>query len=174
MKKAFVIFCLLAILLVNNVFAQNSTSVLHTDKNGGFSMYIPGDWRPVNVGLQYLAVVAPEDNGFTPNITIVEEEYTGGISEYIDAVVTMISATGFYADLRVLQQSSFTTNSGLQGGYVLFTARLNEITIRQKMYIIHNRSKTTIMGITGSSGLANGDKYDSVFDECVRTFEWSR
>jgi hypothetical protein len=43
-----------------------------------------------------------------------------------------------------------------------------------KIYFIPNKRNTAITGITCAVSPAMGTKYDTIFDNCVKTFEWSK
>jgi len=170
MKKTLVLCCLCAVVLVQNVNSQNLGDI-YNEANAGFSMNIPQGWEMADFNQKYLMARGPLDGGFTPNISFADEKYSGSISDYIDVVTSYFEQ--FYADFRVINRANFTTNSGLQGMYITYQGRINEVRLRQRMYIFSNRSKTDIMAITGTAPFA-GERYDTVFDQCVKTFNWTR
>ena len=183
MKKNFAIFCLLSILFVNCMSAGNAGNKnqgfnsevhgeLYIEKNAGFSMYIPKGWVIKDLGQKYLAVIGPIDNDFAPNIVFVDEQYSGSISEYVDA--SIFHLLNFYADPEIIENEKFITNTGLQGRYITLSGRLNEFHARQRYYVIQNKKRTAIMGIIGSAAFASGERYDALFDECVVTFNWTK
>jgi hypothetical protein len=51
---------------------------------------------------------------------------------------------------------------------------MNEIQVRQRFYFIQNTKGTAIMVISGTAPFFSGDKYDTLFDECVKTFDWTK
>jgi hypothetical protein len=78
MKKLFIVFCLFSALFVNcrgKNAAQGYNSEIHgelyTEKDAGFSMYIPKGWEIKDMYQKYLMAMGPIDNGFTPNIVFV-------------------------------------------------------------------------------------------------------
>jgi hypothetical protein len=179
MKNSFASFCLLIVLFINcvtAVSAQNTNNEIlgehYVEKNVGFSMYIPKNWELIDFNQKYLVARGPAVNNYSPNITFGDEQYSGPISDYINAVLSYVSQ--IYADFEILQKGNFITNSGLQGEYVTFHGRINEIIVRQRLYVIPNSSRTVVMGITGTAGIVHGDMYDSLFDECVKTFDWTK
>ncbi|MDR0472967.1 MAG: hypothetical protein LBH43_04795 [Treponema sp.] len=183
MKKLFVVFCLLGILLVNcastgNVennnrgFNSEIHGELYIEKNAGFSMHIPKGWEIRDMNQKYLMIIGPVEDNFSPNINFVDEQYSGQIPEYIDAAIALISQ--FYADLEVIENENFMTNTGLEGSFITLHGRINEIEVRQKIYVIPNKIKSMVMVITGSASSASGTKFDMLFDECIKTFNWTK
>jgi hypothetical protein len=178
MKNSF-LFCLSAVLLISyavNAGAQSTNSEIlgehYVEKNAGFSIYIPRDWELFDFNQKYLVARSPAVNNYSPNITFGDDQYSGPISDYISAVLFLISQ--LYSDFEIVQKGNFTTHSGLQGEYVTFHGRMNEISVRQRLYVIPNSNRTAIMAITGTAGIIHGDMYDSLFDECVKTFDWTK
>jgi hypothetical protein len=181
MKNPFVIFCLLGILFVNCIFAQNAEpnnqgfnseihGELYIEGNAGFSMYMPKGWETRDMNQKYLMIMGPVDNNYTPNISFGDEQYSGPISEYVDALIALLAQ--FYADFEVPENVNFKTYSGLQGRCLTILGRINEIHARQKLYLVQNRNRTTIMVITGTALAVSGKKYDALFNECVKTLNW--
>ena len=182
MKKSFTILFFLSIFLINcasnssvkenkNIISENLGD-LYVANNNGFTMYVPKNWKNKDFNQKYLAVIGPTENNFTPNFTFADEAFTGTVTEYASAVIDQLSK--IYANLEVIASDDFVTNSGLQGLNVTITGAINSIIARQKLYIIKNKSDTTVMLIAGSTFASGGEKYDSLFDECVKTFNWKK
>jgi len=171
MKKIFVICCLSALLFVQNINSQ-TLGELYIEKNAGFTMSMPWGWQTIDFNQKYLMIIGPAENGYTPNIGFGDDSYTGSISVYIDEVLLLIGQ--FYAELTVISRDNFSTNSGLRGECATFSGRMGEISVRQKMYIFPNESESGIIVITSTAPLANGEKFAPIFDECVKTFRWTK
>ena len=181
MKKLFVVFFITGFLVLNCASTGNVDNTeknpnpeilgeLYIEKNAGFSMYIPINWEIKDMSQKYLMVIGPTEDNFSPNINFVDEEYSGQIPEYIDAVIEFLSS--FYADFSVIARDSFTTNKNYKGWFITFQGRINEIEARQKMFVVHNKLKTSVLVMTGTASAASGSKYDKLFDECMKTFNW--
>ena len=166
----------LVILFVNCISTGNINNDIfgerYDEKNAKFSMYIPKDWVITDSNQKYMMVMGPIKENFRPNITFSDEQYSGIISEYIDAVIGILPQV--FADFEVIERERFITNTNLQGGYIIYFGRLNEIMVRQKMYIIQNKGRTTVMAITCTASPVDGEEYDSVFDASVKTFDWKK
>ena len=181
MKKLFFAFCVLSILFVNCRSTGNAgnnnpgfNSEVHgelfIEKTAGFSMYIPKGWEIKNITENYLAAIGPVDNKSAPNIAFADEQYSGSISEYIDAVIVQFSE--FYANFEVIENESFITNTGLQGRYIILLGQIDAIHVRQRLYVMQNQTETAVITIIGTASFADGEKYDALFDGCAKTFNW--
>lgn len=182
MKKLSIVLCLVGVLSINcastgNVennnqgFNSEIHGELYIEGNGSFSMYIPKGWEIRDMNQKYLMIIGPIVDNFGLNINFGDEQYSGPISEYINALIFQLSQ--FYAEFEVIMNESFMTNSGLQGRYITLFGRLNEVHARQRVYFIQNTNGTAIMVISCSASFASGDRYDSLFDESVKTFTWT-
>jgi len=171
MKRTFVICCLLAVLFIQNINSQ-TLGDLYTERTAGFTMSMPRGWQTIDANQKYLMIAGPLENGFTPNIGFADDTFSGSLSDYIDAVFLAIGQ--FYADLTIINRGNFSTNSGLRGEYATIHGRMGEISVRQKMYIFSNAGRGGIILITGTAPAANGERFDPIFDECVKTFRWTR
>jgi hypothetical protein len=171
MKRTFVICCLLAVLFIQNINSQ-TLGDLYTERNAGFTMSMPRGWQTMDANQKYLMIVGPTENGFTPNVGFADDTFSGPLSEYSDSVLSVIGQ--FYADLTIINRGNFSTNSGLRGEYATIQGRMGEISVRQKMFIFPNASRGGIILITGTAPAANGERFDPIFDECVKTFRWTR
>jgi len=171
MKKTLVICCLLATLFIQNIYSQ-TLGDLYTERKAGFTMSMPRDWQTMDANQKYLMIAGPVENGFTPNIGFADDTFSGSLSEYIDALTSVLGQ--FYTGLTVINKNNFSTSSGLRGEYVIIRGRLGEVSVRQKIYVFPNTSEGGVIAITGTAPIVNGEKYDSIFDESVKTFKWTR
>jgi len=171
MKRTFVISCLLIVLFVQNINSQTLGN-LYTEINGGFSMSMPRDWQTIDASQKYLIIIGPTENGFTPNINFADDAYSGSLSEYIDAVFLFIRQV--YSELTTINRGSFSTSSGLRGEYATIQGRMGEVSVRQIMYIFPNAGRDKIIFITCTAPIVSGERFDSLFNECVKTFRWTR
>jgi hypothetical protein len=169
MKKSFVFFCILTVLFVKTVSSQQ-LGELYTERN--FSISMPLGWQTVNNNQQYLMIMGPEINGFTPNISFATESHSGSISDYTNDILNMYPQ--FFSGFTLINRSSFTTDAELTGESITFLGTFNNIRVRQKLYVFPNRRRTTVMIITCTAPASGGERYDSIFDASVKTFNWTR
>ncbi|MDR2864184.1 MAG: hypothetical protein LBV68_01055 [Spirochaetaceae bacterium] len=180
MKKVSFVFLSLAVYSLLGCATQNNNASINTDdfgihfieKDAGFSMYAPKNWGTVDANQKYKMLMGAAENNFSPNINFGDEQFSGKISDYLEACLELFPQ--IFADFEVLERFDFQTNSGLQGECVTTQARLNDIHVRQRIYIIPNKKNTAIMDITCTVSPSMGTKYDDVFDNCVKTFEWTK
>ncbi|MCL2764114.1 MAG: hypothetical protein FWD40_02385 [Treponema sp.] len=169
MKKN-VIFCfILLVLFIHNINAQQ-LGELYSDRT--FSMSMPRGWQTMDFNQKYLSIVGPVDGGLTPNIGFADEDYSGAISGYIDAALALFPL--IFSDFTLLARSGFTTNSGITGESITYRATMGSIQVRQKMYAFPNRDGTSVLIISCTAPLTNGERYDPIFDASVKTFNWTR
>ena len=171
MKKISIVCFLLVFLFAQNISSQ-TLGELYIENNTGFTMSMPSGWQTTDTGLKYLSILGPLDGGFTPNIGFADEEFSGSVSEYIDAIMNILHL--FSTEFILLERSNFRTDSGITGESIKYLLTLGQIQVRQKMYIVPNRNRTLIMGITGTAPVIGGERYDAIFDASARTFNWTR
>lgn len=177
-KYFFGLISLMACFLLIGCVSQNAKQDINTDdfgihfveKNGGFSMYAPKDWETLDANQKYLILMGERENNFSPNINFGDEQFTGTVSEYTDACLELLPQ--ILADFELLERTEFTTNNRIQGECITTQGRINEIQVRQRVYLIPNKKNTAIMSIVCSVSLIMGAKYDNIFDNCIKTFEW--
>ena len=169
MKKQ-LFFCLLVILFVQNNNGQ-TIGDLYIEENTGFSINIPQDWLISNIGPGF--VVSEQGRGFRSNINILNQEYSRPVSDRIDELILEFSQDD--ANLDLVNRAYFTTISGIEGECITFQYLMRQIgRVRVKLYIFPNKSATEIMLIACTVLIINGEKYDSLFDDCLKTFNWER
>jgi hypothetical protein len=171
MKKITTIFFILILLLAQNISGQELGD-LFTERTGGFTMSMPLGWQTADVGLRLLGIMGPQDGAFIPNFTFAEEEYSGSVASYLDLLLDYFPI--LFSEYRLLDRSSFRTNAGENGECITYLLTMGQIQVRQRAYVIPNRSRTVIMFITGTAPVAGGERYDGIFDASVRTFNWTR
>jgi hypothetical protein len=172
------VFSLMVCFLLIGCATQDIKQSINTDdfgihfveKNGGFSMYAPKDWETVDAGQRYMMLMGARENNFSPNISFTDEQFTGKVSEYADVCLELFPQ--ILADFELLERTDFITNDGIQGECITTRGRLNEIQVRQRLYLIPNKRNTVIIGIICTVSPIMGTKYDNIFDTCVKTFEW--
>jgi hypothetical protein len=169
MKKPVFICLLFAVLFAVNISAQNAT-VPHSE--GDFSINVPAGWQLTNLGLKYAALMGPADGGFSPNMNFIEEDFPGTVTYYIDIAIPMLQSV--YNNFQLIRRGNFTTDSGLQGEYIVIQAEIFNTPVWMKQYILQSKSGTTLMIISTGAAVTLADKYEELYDGCAKTFNWSR
>jgi hypothetical protein len=143
----------------------------HFENTGGYSICPPKSWQFTEVGLKYPVIIGEQQNNFTPNITFVDETVSDvSVTDYIDAVIPMYET--LMADVELIHRTDFTTNSNIHGECIIMRARLNAIEVRQTMYAFLKDNKQVIVFITCTAPVGEGEAYDTIFEESVKTFDW--
>ena len=169
MKRIILAFCVLTVLFIQNISGQEMGD-LYRERE--FTMSMPSGWQTADVGLGYLQINGPQSGAFAPNIAFRDEAYSGPVSDYIDMI--MISYQRLFSNFRLLERSTFRTNIGVAGEYITYQGSMGTGNVRQKMYVFPNRRGNAIMVITCTVPVTGGERYDSVFDTSIRTFNWTR
>ena len=60
MKKAMILCCILAVIFVLNISAQQLGDI-YTERSAGFSMSMPAGWQTQDFNQKYLSIVGPLD-----------------------------------------------------------------------------------------------------------------
>ncbi|MCL2444092.1 MAG: hypothetical protein FWD13_11615 [Treponema sp.] len=170
MKKTMILCCILTVIFVLNISAQQLGDI-YTERSAGFTMAMPAGWQTQNFNQKYLSIVGPQDRGLTPNIGFADEDYSGPTSGYIDAALGLFPV--IFSDFTLLNRSTFTTDSGIVGETITYRCTMGSIQVRQKMYVFPNRRGTSVMIISCTAPSVNGERYDPIFDASVKTFNWT-
>jgi len=170
MKKAMILCCILAVIFVLNISAQQLGDI-YTERSAGFSMSMPAGWQTQDFNQKYLSIVGPLDGRLTPNIGFADEDYSGPISSYIDAALGLFPI--IFSDFTLLNRSSFTTDSGIVGESITYRCTMGSIQVRQKMYVFPDRRGRSVIIVSCTAPSVNGERYDPIFDASVKTFDWT-
>ena len=152
-----------------------NTNVLgakYIEKKAGFTMFMPKGWGTIDAKQKYLMAMGPRENDFFPSIVFADEKFSGSIAVFIDSVIELFSKE--FADFKIIEKGSIETLQGIQVDYSLCQGKRNEINVRLKVYVVPNKKGNMVMGIGFIVPFASGNKYDLIFDECVKTFVWTK
>ena len=144
----------------------------YIEKKTGFSMFIPKDWKLFDRKEKYLYAMGSAENNSSPNIVFVDERYSGFIQEYINALTSHLQQA--YPGIRVINNGMFELLQGMQGGYLTIQGIIEEVNVRQRYYIIPNQKGDMVVVTICTTSPASGNRYDAIFDECVKTFIWTK
>ena len=167
MKKPLVAAGILFCLTVCTVHAEVGDR--HSEQAGGFSFQAPKDWQfREHPALQYKIIVGPAAGGFSPNIVIIDEDYSGSLKSYVDANKNALEKK--FQKFKLIKRDAFVTASGISGERMITTVLKKDISYRQAYYFLPGK-KGKIYGLTCSALAAGGEAFDAVFDESIKTFE---
>lgn len=142
----------------------------HTETAGGFSFIPPEGWKIRDFpGRKFKVVVGPANEGFAPNINIVDESFDGSLEDYVKANLNALPKV--LKKYRFIKQDDFVTAAGLKGVRVIVESEQNSRLLRQSFYFFSK--KNTKFVITCSASAEEGDKLAPVFDGSMKTFRFA-
>ena len=150
-------------------FAENGTRFYEND--GGFSYCPPSGWKLMKFSDEnYRVAVGPLENGVAADISFFDEEFDGDVHSYVDEIIDVMGLV--LDDYVVLHRDPFTTNAGLAGERVISTSTHKQnVFYRQIHYFLQapkNKMFTIDCGVLDSVA----EKYLSLFEDSVKTFEF--
>lgn len=95
----------------------------YKDTVGGFSYEVPADWKTMEFpGLKFKVLITQPIGKFSPNMTLVDEAYTGTLAEYVTANIPAMEKTipGF----KMLNRSQGKTQDGREYRSVGYTHKV--------------------------------------------------
>jgi len=142
----------------------------HVDQTGGFSCVAPADWTVREFpGLKYQVVVGPAQDGFAPNLNIIDEEFTGTLDAYVDANLKAVK-DAFVKFKLVKKAEKFMTNGKLEARRFTIESEQSERMVRQTFYLFRRDERMYV--VTASALADGGDKFDKEFERCLKTFQF--
>ena len=173
-KTKSVIFCLL-------FFLSNgcSQSARQSDiaPGGEFSYVPPERWVLREVpGHKYKVAFGQPNNGFAPNINVVEEHAPVTLDDYVAGnlrVMPQMFENMGINHFSVLSQAEFTTDFNERGIRVVTESEMNGKKTRQTFYFFDGKNGNKFV-VTCSVLAEVGESYDKLFDTSMKTFKTSR
>jgi hypothetical protein len=143
----------------------------HVEAAGGFSFVPPEDWKIRDFpGMKFKAAIGPSAAGFAPNITIVDELFSGSLDAYVKQNLAALQKA--FRKFHLAQQDDFKTTAGEQGARLVTESEQQGRLLHQTFYIF-GKGDTKFV-ITCSTLAEGGDKYDSVFETSIKTFRFEK
>ena len=169
MKKAsfFLVFT-----LVFSIFVLNAqTGNRHTESSGNFSICPPLNWTAeVIPGLTYRIFMGPQQGNFRPNMNIVDEYYSGSLSEYVS--LSTAGFTSIFPDALTILNEPFSTGSGINGKKILAFYSMAGVELCAAQYAFNNENRMYVLTyVSMSSRIVD---FINSFDESARTFMFLR
>lgn len=149
------------------VFAAG-TGERHVESAGGFSYCPPKDWAVKEVpGMKFKAALGPAAGGFASNIVIVDESFSGPLSDYVKATVQALTKT--FKGLKNLGQTDFKTDSGLKGVRLIVQSEQQAHLLRQTFFFLDGKDGRKLV-VTCSTLAEGGARLDDTFAASMKTF----
>jgi len=139
----------------------------HHERAGGFSYDPPSGWQIVEFpGLKYRISHGPQANDFAPNINVVDEEFAGTLTEYVDVNLRIMERT--FPRMRFRGREDLRTHDGQPIVKILTENEQLGLTLRQTYFFIGSASRKYVVTCTALA--AGGERFDAAFAEGARSF----
>ena len=153
-----------------STFAYGQTGARVYENKGNFSFQPPSDWSFTEFpGLKYKVAFGPTEKGFATNINFVDETFDGKLTSYVDESLAALKS--IFPKFKLLRRETFSTNSGIVGEKIVANNNQQGFNLTQVFYFIP-APKNKYFVITCSVISSVATKYQSVFDESIKTFEF--
>jgi len=145
----------------------------YIEKSGNFSISIPEEWEVITVkGLKYSILRGKFINNFAPTINFSDDTFNGQFDDYIESVHEELEKI-FGENIEYILQSEFVTSKGLIGRILVITTFQQEMLIQQSFFCFPAKNDRMLI-ITCTNLASEFEKYNILFNETVKTFEWTR
>ena len=139
----------------------------HYEKAGGFSYDPPKGWRILEFpGLKYRISAGVSENGFAPNMNVVDESFRGPLTEYVD--LNLENMKKMFVDFKVLKREDFQTEDGLPAVRVVSEDTQQAKRLRQTFCFFNGSNRKYVVTCTAPAD--GGEKLDASFAESTKTF----
>jgi hypothetical protein len=138
----------------------------HYEASGGFSYIPPAGWELVESSRgEYKVVRGPEADGFAPNITIVDEPFSGSLEEYVSS--SLENMGDFFTELQLISQEEFDPDEGPAGVRIVTENVQSGRALHQTYYLFDAGAKKLVITCTRLAGA--GEEMDAACEAGVKT-----
>jgi hypothetical protein len=135
----------------------------------GLTLTVPPGWQVTEgaaaLALEYPIAVTAQYEGFTPNIVVTDEVFSGSSDEYADDMTR--SFGNAFSTSKLISKTRFKTNAGILGTKVVARNTIMGAVLRQVFYLFPTRSGF-MLTFTASSPVEQGFKHDKAIDAAMR------
>lgn len=160
-------FVAASVIIVSNSVALAQEQI--RSEKVGLTLTVPKGWRvidaPPGLDLDYQVGVTTIYKGFTPNIVVTDEVFSGSSDEY--AANMTRSYGNMFSASKLISKARFKTARGLLGTKVVSRNTLQGVVMRQVAYLFPSRSGV-MMIFTVTSPVGQGFKHDKAMDDAMR------
>ncbi|MHC4600358.1 MAG: hypothetical protein ACYS47_15280 [Planctomycetota bacterium] len=137
------------------------------EKDGGFSYDPPANWEIGEFpGLKYRIARGPTTMGFTANINVIDEKFSGTLVEYVDINLTNMKQV--IPSLELLKREDFRTADGRPAIRTITETVQHTRRLRQTAYFFGKGKRKYV--VTCSALADGGEALDEVFESSMKTF----
>jgi hypothetical protein len=134
---------------------------------GDFTADTPSGWTMSDYpGIKYKVVLAPPENGFTPNIVSNSQPAIMSFDETVEAEINMLGA--MIPGIEIHERKEITLPSGLKAVMVLTSSVQSGHHVRQRMYLVDGKKNLFVIACTVAK--EHGSKYDKECFNFANTF----
>ena len=135
--------------LFSSVSNSNEKS-RHYEKEGGFSYVIPNGWELTDVhGLKYQGLIdSKSETIFASNIAISVEQYSGSLSDYVDASINNLEI--LLPNLTVIRKDKSVNDQGLTYYSVNTINNIQNIDILQVVFFFNMGNSKLLLTYSSS------------------------
>jgi len=171
MRKVIIFFISLVIFIgsATTVYAAGNSERYIEKRN--FSIAVPEAWEVLTIrGLEFKVLRGAFENEFAPTINFIIEDFSGNLNEYMEQFMDQIDE--LLGENRVyILDSEFATLNGLSGALVVLTTFQQERLIQFNFFFFPG-SNNRYMVITGANLAHESSRFNELFLNTVKTFEW--
>ena len=166
MSRGYFLFVLLAFGVLNSGCKKDDN-----DKDTKEYYFTPPtSWKQGTAAGGIETFTGPNDESFSPNMSIFTEPFNGTLTAYVDANISTLNVI-YSIDLS--SRTAFQTNSGLSGERLVYLLKISGINLRYVAYLFSPKSGSKTYVVISGAGLASwNNKYDATFDAAAKTFSW--
>ncbi len=142
----------------------------HYEPAGGFSYVPPEGWEIAepSSGTAYKVARSPSGEDFAPNLTMIDEAFSGSLEEYVSLSIDNISQ--FFDALQVIDRNPFELDEGSSGVRVATENVQRGLALHQIFYFFDLGAKKLV--VTCTRRAESGEDVDAACDASVRTFRF--
>ena len=137
------------------------------EKSGGFSYDPPSSWKIGEMpGFKYKLSFEPSDKEIVPNINVIDQAFSDGITTYVDMNIDFLEKNCI--NLKIIKREDFYTQDDVFGVKLISEADQGNQRLRHTTLLIGLGERMYV--VTGTTLAKGGAKYDSIFAKCLETF----
>ena len=144
----------------------------HEEPEGGFSYEVPDNWWVEEFSdLKFKIIITKPANGFSSNMTAIDEYFPGSLQEYGLASIPPMEAgiPGF----KILSQGQGMTREGTEFRYIRYMHKADFGTLKQTAYFFDLGNNRKLV-MTCSPAIGFEDKYDADCRDVIHSLKIGR
>ena len=169
MKTLLRSFPVLILILAMSIPSFGKDPGAQYEQAGGFSYDPPKGWNIREFpGMKFKLSHGETEDGYAPNINIVDEKFPGSLSVYADANVATLKK--IFVKLQIISRSDFLTSDKLPGIRIVTINEQQGRMVRQIFYIFGQGDTKYVVTCTALA--SKGDALDATFEKSMKTFSF--